>query len=1192
MNKIKKILTVVLVFITCLISLASVVKNTYASNIENNVSSSYSYSNAVVEDNGVSYTLYYTNENKKEAAISYNSGGENTVINVPEAFTSVNATGGTLTTIITAIYESGFANCTATKINLPNTIKQIGKQAFLSCTNLVTFAIPYQVKVIDVATFMNCTALTDISYMNENGDSTKINNTITAINENAFTGCRRLSSFTMPNTLTYIGRSAFKGCVYLTRVILPSASSELEVDDYAFANCNLMIMAYVPNNIKRFGEYVFNGNVRLTIYLSRSTNPSTKDGYTSAWNKTYVSTGSNSYIPYKLNYGRVDLTPTNNFIYSIATKPIMDNFEVYTLDANKDNSEYAVLVSYLGSMDSSEDEVNDGVLTIPEYVVDFEGNKYPVKVIEEGCFSATATNKTGTDLKKVSLPEQLVKIGRKAFFETVNLADIDFSRCTQLKEISTDAFKTNTNGNFALTSLNFPASLEIIDGWAFENLKAVKSITFNADNNGVYHLKAIGNSAFNNVGYNCKGTFNLVLPPSLDDEFYNRNIYNRTADQNAYGFYCGKAIERSAFSNCKAIKSITLNESQSDVTSISIGCSAFYKCDSIVTVNLNSNKFYRIYANAFYDDWSIKQIYINTTYLEQKGEENAWGKNIYNSGSSSVFGNNSYATVYLSGYYPKSSTNNEPPYYTWDSEIAGANYSENSFTTTSLRRATLPVYTNVGKTVNGKTGMERVKTYSNQYDYLEYSDHIVITNAIEKLQRAVINIPATINDLPVTEIGPSAFGGYRYVNYILYDENTKLKKIGDYAFFCRWDDYNDSSFNRSIYCFMPATSTTYKTDRACIIPGTITSIGEYAFMNNYFNSVSIPSTTTYIGTNAFNSNAKRNLNNGIMSTLSSFSVNGNSAYFASDGDNLYSKNYDFLFYHAKGAANKDVVLNANTKTIGFEAFNGSDITSVTINSSLQTINSYAFNRNPKLTSVKGDLSGLKYINYAYAENTTSTGLGQKPYNGNFDTALYSYGAFENCSALTSINLKSATSLVGIGNRAFVGCSNLNDYTGGNQIEVYTYDGTTLVLKETISNGVLDLRCDNGGSKSTGNLVSIGVSAFAQNAKIRNIILPNSIKTIGDEAFLTNNLGTIYCEWKTGSNTAGTGSIGSKAFNYNSNSVHTLVYFVNNRTDVDSTNNNINYWTYYINDDKTVDRNKIVTFGTNGDVAKAYIAKLS
>lgn len=397
MSKIKKILSVALVFITCLISLASVFKNTYASNIENNVSSSYSYSNAVVEDNGVSYTLYYNSIGRTEAAIAYNSGGENTVINVPDKFTSANASGSTSTTTITAIYESGFANCTATQINLPNTIKQIGKQAFLSCTNLVTFVIPSKVTVIDVATFMNCTALTDVSYMNNDGDSVKVNNTITAINENAFTGCRRLSSFTMPNTLTYIGRSAFKGCVYLTRVILPSASNELEVDDYAFANCNLMIMAYVPNNIKRFGEYVFNENEKLTIYLSRSTNPSTNDGYTSTWNKTYVSTGNNSYIPYKLNYGRVDLTPTNNFIYSIATKPIKDNFEVHTLDANKDNSEYAVLVSYLGSMDSSEDEVNNGVLTIPEYVVDLEGNKYPVKVIEEGCFSATATNKTGTN---------------------------------------------------------------------------------------------------------------------------------------------------------------------------------------------------------------------------------------------------------------------------------------------------------------------------------------------------------------------------------------------------------------------------------------------------------------------------------------------------------------------------------------------------------------------------------------------------------------------------------------------------------------------------------------------------------------------------------------------------------------------------------------------------------------------------
>lgn len=1186
MSKIKKFLSVALVFITCLISLASVVKNTYASNIENNVSSSYSYSNAVVEDNGVSYTLYYTNRYRREAAIAYNSGGENTVINVPSSFPS----GGTSDTAITAVYESGFTNCTATQINLPNTIKKIGKQAFLSCTNLVTFVIPSKVTVIDVATFMNCTALTDVSYMNENGDSTKINNTITAINENAFTGCRRLSSFTMPNTLTYIGRSAFKGCVYLTRVILPSASSELEVDDYAFANCNLMIMAYVPDNIKRFGEYVFNGDERLTIYLSRSTNPSTNDGYTSAWNKTYVSTWSSNYIPYKLNYGRVDLTPTNNFIYSIATKPIMDNFEVHTLDANEDNSEYAVLVSYLGSMDSSEDEVNEGVLTIPEYVVDLEGNQYPVKVIEEGCFSATATNKTGTDLKKVSLPEQLVKIGRKAFFETVNLADIDFSRCTQLKEISTDAFKTNTSGNFALTSLNFPASLEIIDGWAFENLKAVKSITFNADSEGKYHLKAIGNSAFNNCGTQNNGTFDLVLPPSLDDNFYDTNISGSAMQNNrdAYGFYRGNAIERNAFKNIKAIRSITLKESDSDVKSVSIGFNAFNNCEYIETISIDTTKLYKIGYDAFTGNWSTKSVYLNTTYLENNNYTSAWG--------STVFGKNSYASIYLSGYYPKSgnlggTTVAEPPYGTWDRETSGSDFSENSFTSTALRRATVPVYTHVGETVNGKTGMERVQTYSNQFDYLEYSDHITITNG-EKTVYSV-TIPATINDLPVTEIGPSAFGGYRYVNYVNYGSDVKLKKIGDYAFWSRWADAYEYSYTNSRSIASIYSDDADKNNRVCKIPSTVTYVGEYAFMNNHFKSVSIPSTLNYIGLNAFGSNAKNGRNNGsLLSDLSSFTVGGTSNYFATDGDNLYSKNYNMLFFHARGAENKEVTLNSNTRIIGFEAFNGSDITSITFNSSLQKINGFAFNRNTKLTEVKGNLTGLQYINYKDGSTSTVTGFGQSPFNGNFDEAMYSNGAFEYCSSLTSINLKSATSLVAIGTQAFYECSQITNYTGGNQIEVYAYDGTSLVLSKTIGNeaknSLLDLRCDNGGSSSTTKLAYIGQKAFFNNTNIQYVILPNSLTYVGEQAFKTDRLGTIYCEWKYGTSK----SFSSTAFNYNGSNVHTQVYYVGQASDVSATNNNINYWTYYINDDKTVDRNKIVTFGTNGDAAKAYIAKLS
>ena len=130
--------------------------------------------------------------------------------------------------------------------------------------------------------------------------------------------------------------------------------------------------------------------------------------------------------------------------------------------------------------------------------------------------------------------------------------------------------------------------------------------------------------------------------------------------------------------------------------------------------------------------------------------------------------------------------------------------------------------------------MERVQTYSNQFDYLEYSDHITITNAEEKLRDVVITIPGTINDLPVTEIGPSAFGGYRYINYIKYDSDVKLKKIGDYAFWSRWTDANEYTYNRSRSIASIYSDDADKNNRVCKIPSTVTYVGEYAFMNNQY----------------------------------------------------------------------------------------------------------------------------------------------------------------------------------------------------------------------------------------------------------------------------------------------------------------------------------------------------------------------
>lgn len=1146
----KKIITASLVFATCLVSIAAAIRGTFASNITSNatnsVSENFDDTPILYENEGIQYNIYLNKEYRTTAAIKYVAGGsEKDVINVPSRILKDSST-----ITITAVYESGFANSTASQINLPDTITKIGKQAFLTCTNLTSFIIPYYVEIIDIATFMNCTALTDISYMTEDGKPTKVNNKIVAINENAFTGCRVLASFTMPNNLEYIGKSAFKGCAFLTRVVLPSKSSSLVVDDYAFANCILMIMAYVPDNITKFGKYVFNNNNLMTIYMSRSSNPTEKDGYESEWNKKYVNSVNKELIPVKLNYGRVDATPTSDYIYSISTQPIYDNMGVHVLDENKTsanyNGEYAILVSYLDSVNSS------GVLDVPNVVTDVEGNSYPVKVIEEGCYSANDTNKVGTLLKTVNIPQNIVKIGRKAFFDSVNLTTINFSEDGNLKEISTDAFKSQSKNN-ALTSLTFPASLEIIDGWAFENFYKLSNITFLSDGNGKYNLKAIGNSAFNCLGLDSSASFILVLPSSLDDSYYGENInsinYNT---KNAYGFYGNGAIETYAFSNSATIKAVYMNESDEGVKSVSIARNAFYtnnyRNPKLVNVILNSSKLYKIGAEAFKGNWTLRTVYLNTSYVKNNNYTSAWGN--------SLFGKCAIVSVYLSEYYPKKDTSNEPPYNSWDLDAEGTDLSENDYTSSKIRRMTIPSYINVGKCTISNNNFEIGKLeYNSDCYYLIYDDYAVVTNGPEN---GDFTIPSKIQGKNVTKIGPSSFGGYRKSKNIFYDANCNITEIGDYAFWRRAKNTNETTYIISTFDSSKSNS--------CNIPSTVTYVGNYAFTNNQFLNVSIPSSVIYIGTNAFGSN--------ISSSLSSVIVDSNNNYFIVENDNLYSKDFKMLLYHAKSSQNNAVVVNSNTKIIGFEAFNGASITSLDLNNAVESINGLAFNHCEKLGSVV-NTAFLKYINYSGNSNLTtdSSHYGQSAYDGKLNKPLY-YGAFQNSTSLKSFDLKSASSLIGIGENAFKGCRNLNNF--GSTISFYSKNNTTLSGDKITS--VLDLRC---GDK----LTAIGEKAFS-NVGFTSIILPNSITEIGSLAFESISLKTIYLEWTVKNDKS---FKSGTAFNYNSSSVHNKVYYVSSFDDVDQNNSSINYWTYYKNADGSIDKSKIVTFGTDIQAVKNYFA---
>ena len=92
------------------------------------------------------------------------------------------------------------AGCKNTVI--PNSVTEIGGQAFDGCTNLESIVIPNSVTTIGSQAFSGCTKL----------ESIVIPNSVTTINYGTFEGCTNLKSVTIGENVTRIDMNAF-GCL-------------------------------------------------------------------------------------------------------------------------------------------------------------------------------------------------------------------------------------------------------------------------------------------------------------------------------------------------------------------------------------------------------------------------------------------------------------------------------------------------------------------------------------------------------------------------------------------------------------------------------------------------------------------------------------------------------------------------------------------------------------------------------------------------------------------------------------------------------------------------------------------------------------------------------------------------------------------------------------------------------------------
>ena len=474
---------------------------------------------------------------------------------------------------------------------IPNSVTDIGIEAFRDCSGLTSITIPNSVTNIEYSAFYGCDGLTSVT----------IGDCVTSIGSDAFHDCFRLTNFTIPNSVISIGRSAFEGTAWYnsqpdgliykddwllgykgnSRPIFDIAIQDgtKHIAENALAHCSGITSIEIPNSVTSIGAEAFrdcNGLTSITI----------PNSVTSIEDNAF--TGCNAIEKLELNCSEIN----SWFRGNQSVREIVIGNNVTSI------AEYAF--SYCSGLTS---------ITIPNSVTS----------IGEYAFSYC------DELTSVTIGNGITSIGYNSFSDCnaiekleLNCPEIGFWFCWKpsIKEVTLGNSVTNIGNNAfsgcsGITSIEIPSSVTNIGNHAFSNCSGLTSIVIP---NSVTN---IGNGAFSN----CSGLTSIDIPNSITSiennafsycsGLTNITIPNNVTSIEEYAFSCcdGLAsvvigngvtcIGNNAFDGCSGLINITIGNS---VTSIGNG--AFYGCNAIEKLELNCPEI----DSWFRDEQSIKEV--------------------------------------------------------------------------------------------------------------------------------------------------------------------------------------------------------------------------------------------------------------------------------------------------------------------------------------------------------------------------------------------------------------------------------------------------------------------------------------------------------------------------------------------------------------------------------------------------------
>ena len=496
--------------------------------------------------------------------------------------------------------------------NIPNSVTRIDNGAFSGCASLASVTIPDSVTSIGDRAFYWCTSLTSIT----------IPNGVTSIGESAFDGCASLASVTIPDSVTSIGESAFEDCSSLTSITIPNGVTS--IGESAFDGCTNLTSITIPNSVTSIGESAFEDCSSLT-----AVDVATDNEYYTSVNGVLFNKDKTELICYPI--GKSDKSYTiPNSATSISTGAFRGCTSLASIMIPDSVTEIGS-DAFNGCTSLTSITIPDSVTSIGDWAFNgtalLDKQTAPVKYADSwvvDCDSdvKTVMIKNGTkgianrafsycdSLTSITIPDSVTSIGEGAFSYCDSLTSITIP--DSVTSIGEGAF----NGCTSLTSITIPNGVTSIGGWAFSGCTSLTSITIP---NGV---TSIGDWAFSG----CISLTSITIPDSVtsigDWAFSGcTSLTNITIPDSV------TEIGSGAFSGCTSLTNITIPDSVTE-----IGWYAFSGCTSLTSITIpDSVTSIGRYAFGYYYDNGYKKIdnfkincYTGTTgekYAKENGFE-------------------------------------------------------------------------------------------------------------------------------------------------------------------------------------------------------------------------------------------------------------------------------------------------------------------------------------------------------------------------------------------------------------------------------------------------------------------------------------------------------------------------------------------------------------------------------------------